>query len=297
MTDLVARVPRLPQPGETLVGSSFSQGFGGKGANQAVMAARLGARVVAVVKVGEDAFGRAVLENFGAQGIDTTFVTPVEAETTGTALITVEEASGQNVIVIVPGANSTLSEGDVVGAAEAIQGAKVLVAQLETPVASTLAAFKLAREAGTLTLLNPAPAAKLPDELLALTDILIPNEVEAGMLVGESLTNLMEAEAACRALQARGPQTVIITLGGRGSILAAGDSAPQHVPADAVTAVDTTGAGDAFVGALAYFLACRGDLPRAEAVRRAGLAATVSVQREGAQASYPQRDEVAHLLG
>lgn len=297
MTDLVARVVQLPKPGETLFGSSFSQGFGGKGANQAVMAARLGATVGAVVKLGRDAFGQAILENFEVQGIDTTFVIQVAGETSGIALITVEDASGQNVIVIVPGANSTLSETDVAEASRTVRGAKVLVAQLKTPIAATLAAFRLARAAGTLTVLNPAPAAALPDELLALTNILIPNEVETGMLVGLPVTNLKEAEEAGRALLARGPKAVIVTLGGQGALVLEAGKSSQHLKADAVRAVDTTGAGDAFVGALAYLLACREDLSLTEAARRAVRVATVSVQRQGAQTSFPARDEVEHLLG
>lgn len=297
MTDLVARVERLPEPGETLFGSSFSQGFGGKGANQAVMAARLGARVTAVVKLGDDAFGRSIRENFEAQGVDTTFVSVVEGEPSGTALITVDEASGQNVIVIVLGANSTLSEADVEAAGEAVRRAKVLVAQLETPLSATLAAFRLAKEGQTLTILNPAPAARLPAALLALTDILIPNEVEAGTLLGKPVTTLEEAVAASQALLALGPKTVIITLGSRGALVAQAGQPPQHLGAERVEAVDTTGAGDAFVGALAYFLACVPELPLLEAARRSVRIASYSVLREGAQTSFPQRADVAEELG
>ena len=296
MTDLVARVKTLPQPGETLVGSSFTQGFGGKGANQAVMAARLGARVAAVVRLGQDSYGRAILENFAEHSIDTRFVAQLEGETSGTALITVDETSGQNVIVIIPGANSALTAAEAEAAAEVIQGAKVLVAQLETPLAATLAAFRLARASKTLTILNPAPAAALPAELLALTDLLIPNEVEAGTLTGQPVKTLADAEAAAQALLGRGPKTVIITLGGRGALVAEAAKAPLHLAAEPLSAVDTTGAGDAFVGSLAYFLACRPELPLAEAAARAGSVASRSVLREGAQTSFPQRAEVASLL-
>lgn len=296
MTDLVVRAERLPEPGETLFGSSFSQGFGGKGANQAVMAARLGARVAAVVKLGQDSFGNAIAENFQAQGIDTSWVTAVAGEASGVALITVNEGSGQNAIVIAPGANSTLSKADIAEAEAAIRGAKVLVAQLETPLEATLEAFRLAQSNGTRTILNPAPAAPLPEALLGLTDLLIPNEIEAGTLTGRPVTTLEEAESACRTLLARGPKTVIVTLGGRGALLAEAGKPPMRIEAESVEAVDTTGAGDAFVGSLAYFLACRPELPLAEAARRACRVASLSVLREGAQSSFPARSEVAHLL-
>ena len=295
MTDLVVRVARLPRPGETLFGSSFSRGFGGKGSNQAVMAARLGARVSAVVKLGRDSFGDAVLQNYREQGVDTTFVGFAEGEASGVALITVDESSGQNVITIVPGANSTLSQEDVRRAAAAVRGAKVLIAQLETPVAATLEAFRLAKAGGALTLLNPAPAADLPEELLALTDVLIPNELEAAAISGQPVTSSQDALVVAEGFRRQGPETVVITLGGRGAVLVSADGA-QSIPAETVPAVDTTGAGDAFVGSLAYFLACAPELPLPEAVTRACRVASLSVQREGAQTSFPHRSEVLDLL-
>lgn len=294
MTDLVARVARLPQAGETVFGSSFAQGFGGKGSNQAVMAARLGARVSVVVKLGRDDFGEAVLRNYQEQGIDTTFVGVAE-EASGVALITVDERSGQNVITIVPGANRTLSAEDVRGAETVVQRARVLIAQLETPIPATLAAFFLAKRGHTQTLLNPAPAADLPEELLALTDILIPNELEAAALTGRAITSLGDALSAAEELLSRGPKVVIITLGGRGAVLAQTGGAAHHVATEAVKAVDTTGAGDAFVGSLAYFTACVPELPLVDAVAKACRVASLSVQREGTQTSYPYRAEVEWL--
>jgi ribokinase len=296
MTDLVARAARLPQPGETLFGSSFRQGFGGKGANQAVMAARLGARVAMVAKLGRDPFGEAALRNLQTEGVDTTGVAFDDAEPSGVALISVSEASGQNAITIVPGANSTLSPSEVQRARAPIEGAKVLVAQLETPVAASLEAFRLARASGTVTLLNPAPAAELPAELLALTDVLVPNELEAADLAKRAGAAADTAGVA-EDLLALGPKTVVITLGERGALLVRAGESAQYLGAEAVTAVDTTGAGDAFVGALAYFLACVPTLPLAEAVARACRLASLTVQREGTQTSYPQRGEVAALLG
>jgi ribokinase len=183
MTDLVARVPRLPGPGETLIGSSFAIGFGGKGSNQAVMAARLGASVTVVAKLGKDVFGENYLQNYKAQGIDTTYVMFDETRFSGVAPITVDDNTGQNSIVIVPGANDSLSAADVRTARAAIDNADIVMCQLETPIESTLEAFTIAKEGKALTILNPAPARDLPDELLKLTDIFVPNEVEAAMLL------------------------------------------------------------------------------------------------------------------
>lgn len=296
MTDLVLRTPRLPKPGETLVGSSFTEGFGGKGANQAVMASRLGARVGVVVKLGRDTFGDRTLEHYRREGLETSFIGRVDGPS-GVALITVGEDTGENAIALAPGANDTLSPEDVTRAATAVRGAAVLVAQLETPQVATLAAFRLAREGRTRTLLNPAPAADLDAELLALADVLIPNEGEAGLLLGRRLETPQDAEDAAVALLERGPGTVLLTLGPRGVLLAERGGRPQHIPTETVRAVDTTGAGDAFVGSLAYFLACRPELPLKTAASRACRLASLSVTRPGTQSSYPRRPEVADLLG
>jgi ribokinase len=294
MTDLIARVPRLPVAGETLVGSSFSIGFGGKGSNQAVMAARLGAQVSVVVKLGKDVFGENYLQNYNDQGIDTRFVSFDETRSSGVAPITVDDTSGQNSIVIVPGANDSLNPEDVQRSASAIREAQVLICQLETPIETTLEAFKLARKNNTLTILNPAPARELPDELLALTDVFAPNEVEAAMLSGQSIKSVEDAKTVAQALLARGPKHVIITLGDKGAVFVSQDDAPQVYAAQKVQAVDTTGAGDAFVGSLAYFLAA--DWPLDKAVAHACTLATLSVQKPGTQSSYPYKEEVKELL-
>lgn len=296
MTDLALRTPRLPRPGETLLGSSFTEGFGGKGANQAVMAARLGARVGVVVKLGRDAFGDRTLEHLRNEGLDTSFVGRTDGPS-GVALITVGEDTGENAIALAPGANLTLSPDDVARAAAAVRGAAVIAAQLETPQAATLAAFRLAKGGRARTLLNPAPAAELDADLLALTDVLIPNENEAGLLLGRRLEGPGDAESAAVALLERGPETVLLTLGSRGVLLAERGGRPRHVRAEAVRAVDTTGAGDAFVGSLAYFLACRPTLPLEAAASLACRLASLSVTRPGTQSSYPRRSEVADLLG
>ncbi len=294
--DLIARVPRLPGPGETLVGSLFQIGYGGKGANQAVMAARLGAQVVAVTKVGRDVFGEDTLKNYRSQGIETTYVQFDETRFSGVAPITVDEQTGQNSIVIVPGANLGLSPADAHSASAAIQSADVLICQFEILMETTLEAFRIAKAGGkTLTILNPAPAAAMPDELFRMTDILAPNESETALLTGMPVDSIEQAAEAAEALHKRGPRIVIITLGQRGALLLEADGTPQHIPAQSVQAVDSTGAGDAFVGSLAYFLALK--RPVRDAVERAVAIATHSVLKHGTQTSFPKREEVLHLIG
>jgi ribokinase len=289
--DLISRVPRLPKLGETIVGRSFHMGYGGKGANQAVMAARLGAKVTMVTKVGRDVFGEGTRRNYQEQGIDTTYVMDDE-RFSGVAPIFVDD-SAQNFIVIVPGANLGLSPADARHAAPVIHSADVLICQLEVPVETTLEAFRVAKAKGVRTILNPAPAAPLPDELLRLADLCVPNETEAEALTGQAVTTVAEAETSAQVLRARGPRTVIITLGDRGSLLAE-DRAVELIPPVRVTAVDPTGAGDAFIGSLAVFLA-EGQ-PMREAVRRANAVAALSVTRVGTQVSFPMRSAAAAFL-
>lgn len=286
--DLTFRTTRLPRAGETLAGQAFQLGFGGKGANQAVMAARLGAAVTMVTRVGSDVFGEQTVRNYQEHGIDITHVRRDAERPTGVASIVVDEA-GQNCILLVSGANAGLSPEDVRAAAGAIGAAGVLLAQLEVPMETTLEAFRAARAAGVRTILNPAPAVPLPDELLRLADLCIPNETEAEQLTGQPVTTPVEAERAARAIQARGAGTVLVTLGPRGVLFTEGQTV-EHVPAMDVRAVDASGAGDAFIGSLAVFLV--EGRPLREAVRRANLAAALSVTRPGTQASFPTRAEV-----
>lgn len=294
--DLISRVPRLPMPGETLIGSKFQMGFGGKGANQAVMAAKLGAQVSVVTKVGDDIFGHDTRKNYEKHGIDITYVLFDSERFSGVAPIAVDENTGANSIIIVPGANDGLSPQDVRNAAPAIHAAQVVICQLEIPIETTLEAFRVAREKpGVLTILNPAPAAPLPDELIALSDIIAPNEVEAAMLTDMPTTTDAEAVAAGRRLQERGAKTVVMTLGARGALILDGVSEPVRVAAQQVQAVDTTGAGDAFVGSLAYFLAVGRVLK--DAVERACAIATKSVLKTGTQISFPWREEVLDIVG
>lgn len=295
--DLIARVPRLPSPGETLIGSRFQLGYGGKGANQAVMAARLGAQVSVVTKVGRDVFGDGTLKNYRDNGIDTSYVLIDKERFSGVAPITVDEHTGQNSIIIVPGANDGLSPTDVHNASQAILNADILICQLEIPLETTLEAFRIAkgsRDHSVITILNPAPAADLPAEVLSLTDVLIPNEIEAAHIIGMPTDTLEQATIAAQALRQRGPKTVIITLGRRGAVFIDGNQSAQHVPVELVQAVDSTGAGDAFVGSFAYLLAIKA--PMIEAVRRASAIATHSVLKTGTQTSFPKRDEVLDLL-
>lgn len=292
MIDLISRVPRLPKLGETLIGSSFHLGYGGKGANQAVMAAKLGARVTMVNKVGRDVFGEGTLKNYGEHGIDTTHVLFDESRFSGVAPIFVDD-NAQNFIVIVPGANSGLSPADVHKAEQAILDADILICQLEIPVETTLEAFRIAKRGNVRTILNPAPAAPIPDELLELSDICAPNETETELLAGQPVGTLAEAEAAARMLLSRGARRVILTLGERGALVVDQD-AVENIPAVQVDAVDPTGAGDAFIGSLALYLG--EGLSLRDAVRRANAVAALSVTRIGTQVSFPKRAEADNFL-
>lgn len=285
--DLISKVPRLPKLGETMMGHSFHMGYGGKGANQAVMAAKLGAQVAMLTKVGRDVFGEDMRKNYQAQGIDTTWVLFDEQAASGVAPIFVDD-NAQNFIVIIPGANMALSPADVERASSAITSAALLICQLEVPVETTLAAFRIAKAAGVTTILNPAPAAQLPAELLQLSDLIAPNETETEQLTGLAVTTLEEAEKAARVLLQRGPRTVILTLGERGALLVDADSA-EHIAPIKVKAVDPTGAGDSFIGSLAVFLGEGLDLRRA--IRRANAVAALSVTQIGTQSSFPSRSE------
>lgn len=285
--DLTARVPRLPKLGETLMGHSFHLSYGGKGANQAITAAKLGAHVTVVTKLGRDVFGEDMLNNYRAHDVDTTFVQFDEALSSGIATIFVDDHA-QNCIVIVPGANATLSPTDVRASAEVLHAADIVVCQLEIPLETTLETFRLARAANVRTILNPAPATSLPDELFVLTDICVPNEHETETLTGLAARTLDEGKRAARALLARGVRTAILTLGERGALVVTADSV-EHVPPIAVKAVDPTGAGDAFIGSLAVFLG--EGVPLRDAVRRANAIAALSVTKIGAQTSLPSRAE------
>jgi ribokinase len=283
--DLNTYADRLPAPGETVRARRFTTGHGGKGANQAVTAARLGGAVALVARVGADLFGRDTLEHLRAEGIDARHVIPTEGVSTGTAAITID-AEGRNTIAVTPGANGLLSAADIEAAREVIASSRILVCQQEVPVEANLAAMRLAAEAGVPVVFNPAPAGDgMPAEAYRLASVLCPNEHEAAALTGLPVRTPEEAEAAARELMGRGAGRVVVTLGERGCLVATPDWA-RLIPAPAVKAVDTTGAGDCFIGALAFFLA-RGD-ELLGAARRANEVAAVSVQSPGTQTSFPR---------
>jgi ribokinase len=283
--DLISYAPRLPKLGETLPGTRFQMGFGGKGANQAVMAAKLGGDVTVVTKVGQDIFGDDIRKNFATYAMDTTHVATTAEAMTGVAPIWVEESSGDNAIIVALGANDLLSPADIEAAKPALAAAQIVVCQWEILTETVLAALHLAHEAGVRTIFNPAPAREqLPAEVYRYIDILCPNETETELLTGMPVATQNEAIAAARVLLDRGVGTVILTLGARGSLLVTPETA-QAVPTPSVRAVDTTGAGDAYVGSLAYFLAAGKPLP--VAMERASRIAAISVQAPGTQRSFP----------
>ncbi|WP_130904951.1 MULTISPECIES: ribokinase [unclassified Pseudomonas] len=286
--DLVTRAPRLPRGGETLIGESFATVSGGKGANQAVAAARLGAQVSMVGCVGSDAYGKELREALLAEQIDCQAVSTVEGSS-GVALIVVDDNS-QNTIVIVAGANGALTPA-LIGCFDAVlQAADVIICQLEVPDVTVGHALKRARELGKVVILNPAPASQpLPADWYANIDYLIPNESEASALSGLAVESRQSAEAAATRLIEMGAGKVIITLGAEGSLFADGKSC-AHFPAPAVKAIDTTAAGDTFVGGFAAALA--GGQSEAEAIRFGQIAAALSVTRAGAQPSIPTLSDV-----
>ena len=286
--DLVTRAPRLPRGGETLIGESFATVSGGKGANQAVAAARLGAQVSMVGCVGSDAYGEELRGALLAEQIDCQAVSTVD-DSSGVALIVVDDNS-QNAIVIVAGANGALTP-EVIDRFDAVlQAADVIICQLEVPDATVGHALKRGRELGKTVILNPAPASRpLPADWYASIDYLIPNESEASALSGLPVDSLDTAETAATRLIAMGAGKVIITLGAQGSLFANGKGF-EHFPAPKVKAVDTTAAGDTFVGGFAAALAA--GKSEAEAIRFGQVAAALSVTRAGAQPSIPTLSDV-----
>ncbi len=286
--DLTVRVPRRPRPGETVLGRDHETGPGGKGANQAVALARLGRRVALVGRVGDDAEGRALLSRLASEGVAIEHVTVDVAAGTGLALITLSD-DGENAIVVSPGANLHLGATDVTAAAGALAGASVVLCQLEVPLETVAAAVA----AGQRVVLNPAPGRPLPAPLLQRVDVLVPNRSELATLGGWDEAATVE-EAADQAAALTGPGAIVVTLGGDGALLVAGD-ATTHVTAPEVDVVDTTGAGDAFCGALADAV-CRGAVLE-EAVRWAVVAGALATTQRGAQTALPTADQVAAAGG
>ncbi len=291
-TDMIIKMERIPKPGETIIGGKFASAAGGKGANQAVGAARAGGAVTLIARVGQDMFGDNAVAGFVADGINVNYVLRDRTSPSGVALIFVGQ-NGENSIAVASGANAKLTPADVRKARIAFRGAKVVLLQLETPLATVQAAAELAEVADARVILNPAPARALPDKLLRRVFLLTPNESEAELLTGVTVDNVDGAAKAATVLLARGAQNVIITMGARGALLA-GKNLRQLIPAFKVKAVDTTAAGDVFNGTLALALAEGRSL--LEAARFASAAAAISVTRMGAQTSAPTRKEIERLL-
>jgi ribokinase len=292
--DLVVEVPTIPLPGETVLGKNFATFPGGKGANQAVAAARLGAQVSLIGRVGQDAFGDQLLTSAQADGINVSHVGRDESAATGVAMIVVDD-EGQNSIAVASGANFCLTADHVREAWRALEEIDILVMPLETPLETIATAIELAHQAGTTVVLNPAPARSLPDKILASVDVLVPNEPETAQLTGMSIGTMEEKRDAARELLALGVGNVVLTLGSHGALALDGKTEQfSMVPAYPVEVVDTTAAGDAFVAGLAVGLGEGKSLQ--EAVQFANVVGAFAVTKLGAQPSMPTRDEVEQFL-
>lgn len=290
--DLVVKAPRLPRVGETVSGGTFATFPGGKGANQAVAAARLGARVAMVGRVGEDAFGRQLVDGLKRDGIDVAHVRVDPGAATGVALIGVD-GEGRNMIMVASGANMRVAPAGVDEARDAVAGARVVLLQLEIPIEAVVHAAAVARAAGAVVCLDPAPAVPLPEALYACVDVINPNEVEAEILTGVEIHSIADAERAAAALLERGPRIAVVKMGDRGASYLSRDGG-GHAPAMAVKAVDTTAAGDAFAAALGVALGEGSGV--ADAVTFATRVAGIKVTRMGAQAGMPARAEVEEAM-
>jgi ribokinase len=285
--DLVVRSPRHPEPGETILGSSFQTFPGGKGANQAVAAARLGGKVKMIGRVGTDSFGDSLLDTLQKDQVDTRFVRRSQDTASGVALITVND-QGQNTIVVVPGANGQLSQQDIHDSREAFVGASVVLLQLEIPDEAVKTAVNIARQEGAGVILNPAPARQLSRNLLSQVDFLIPNETELGLLTG-----MAGVAIAADSLRSIGTRRLVVTLGSQG-VLVLDEDGPYHLDAHVVPAVDTTAAGDAFVGAFA--VAQTEHRPTREAAAWGNAAGALAVTSAGAQPSLPTRAQLLDFM-
>lgn len=291
-TDMIIKMPRLPKPGETLIGGSFSTAPGGKGANQAVGAARAGGKVALVARVGEDMFGQQAVEGFLQDGINVDYVFRDKNAPSGVALIFVDE-KGENSIGVASGANANLSPSDIEKAKDCIASAGIVLMQLEIPPETVKATAAITAEHGVRLILNPAPARPLDDDLLKNVSILTPNESESELLTGIKVEDEASAARAAQMLQKRGVETVLVTLGSRGAYVAAADYT-GIVPAFPVKVEDTTAAGDIFNGVLALSLAENKSI--VEATRFASAAAALAVTKLGAQTSAPRRSEIESFL-
>jgi ribokinase len=293
-TDLIIKVPEIPRPGQTLLGGDFHTFQGGKGANQAVAAARGGGDVVFIASVGNDSYGAESIKGYKLDNINTEDIKICRNHSSGIAMITISN-TGENAIAVASGANAELKPEDLDEAEEAFHEAEYMLVQLETPLDTVQKAVELCAEFDTKVILNPAPAAELPDEIISLVDVITPNESEAESLTGVKVQDDNDAKKASEILHERGIQTVIITLGSRGAFLSdriTGIS--KMVPGFKVEAIDTTAAGDVFNGQLAVALAEGFSLE--DAVLQSHAAAALSVQKLGAQSSIPRREQTDYFL-
>ena len=295
--DLVIKVNEMPKEGETILSKSFEKIAGGKGANQAVAAKRCGNIVSMIGKIGRDDNGQILKTLLDEEGIDTSLVFEDKNEPTGMAMITVNNR-GNNSITVISGSNMTLNKSEIDKSKEVIKNSDILISQFETPEEITLEAFKIAKENNKITILNPAPAKKIDDELLKYTDIIIPNETEAELLTGVEVNNLETAKIASKELLDKGVKFVIITLGSKGAAVINKENG-QVVPAFKVNAVDTTAAGDSFIGGLSSKLNIENlnfeNLLKA--VKFGNKVSSITVQREGAQPSIARLVEVIEIYG
>lgn len=287
-TDMVVKVDKLPAPGETVIGGSFLMNPGGKGANQAVTASRLGGNVTFIAKIGNDIFGRQAMQQFQREGIDTKFILTDNDHPSGVALISVD-AKGENNIAVAPGANAHLGVDQIGQALQSVENDVIVLLQLEIPLDTVEYVIEQGHRKNLKVILNPAPANKLSDAVFKHIFVITPNETEAELLTGVRLTDLDSARQAAEVLHAKGVKNVVITLGSKGAYLSNEDTR-QLIPAPLVTAIDTTAAGDCFNGALAVALS--ENRPFDQAVAFACKAAAISVTRMGAQSSLPYRREV-----
>src|SRR5512138_3699695 len=299
--DLVVRTPRFPNPGETISGEDLRIIPGGKGANQAVAAARQGASVAMVGRVGNDSFGPGLTHNLKQNNVDTSHVQMDSQSATGTAIIVVD-ANGQNSIVLSPGGNGRVGPADV--GSVSFADYRLLLLQLEIPVETVLAAARAAKASGLRVLLNPAPARPLPDELISLPDFLLPNETELSLLTNQPVNDIASAKSAAKALLAHGAQNVIVTLGAQGALIVTPETT-THIPAFQVDVVDSTAAGDAFIGGFAAkLLECGSSLANMQeqapalhnAVRYGCACGALAATKFGAQPSLPTREEVERFI-
>lgn len=289
-TDMVVRTQKMPKPGETVLGGEFDMIAGGKGANQAVAAARAGANVTLLTKLGNDDFGKQAIAEYQKDNIDTSSILIDDTHPSGVAIIIVDDQTGENSIVVAPGSNGQISVEDIQSKEALFDEADILLVQLEIPIDAVFEALKIAKQKGLKTILNPAPAQTLSDDLLKLVDIITPNETETALLVGIKPIDERSTRAAANKLLSRINNTAIITLGSKGVYFASNHGEAKYIPTIKVEAVDTTAAGDTFNGYFAAEYVRRGAME--QAICMANKAASTSVTRRGAQPSIPKISEL-----